>query len=73
MNTLGRLTDSEQFADMVLKSDSQGRLVRLRDVARVELGAQVYDQVCTLDGRPSVALSIYQLPGSNALQVANRV
>ena len=50
-----------------------GRLVRLRDVARIELGAQGYDQTCTLDGKPSVALSIYQLPGSNALETAKRV
>src|SRR5262245_55327952 len=45
-------------------------IVRLRDVARVELGSQQYDQACTLDGQPSVALSIYQLPGSNALDTA---
>ena len=45
-------------------------VVRLRDVGRVELGSQQYDQSCTLDGRPSVALSIYQLPGSNALDTA---
>jgi hydrophobe/amphiphile efflux-1 (HAE1) family protein len=48
-------------------------IVRLRDVARVELGAQQYDQSCTLDGQPSVALSIYQLPGSNALRTAQGV
>ncbi|MFM7056491.1 MAG: efflux RND transporter permease subunit [Planctomycetota bacterium] len=73
MTTLGRLADEEQFGNMVLRSDSQGRMLRLRDVARVELGAAAYDQVCTLDGEPSVALSIYQLPGSNALQVARSV
>ncbi len=73
MTTLGRLVDPEQFADMILKSDAQGRLVRMRDVARIELGAQAYDQTCTLDGRPSVALSIYQLPGSNALKTAGLV
>ena len=73
MTTLGRLANSEQFADMILKTDAAGRLVRMRDVARVELGAQGYDQSCTLDGRPSVALSIYQLPGSNALQTAKLV
>ena len=50
MTTLGRLTDEEQFGDMILKSDDQGRIVRLRDVARTELGALAYDQVCTLDG-----------------------
>src|SRR5260370_32306246 len=48
-------------------------IVRLRDVARVEQGSRQYDQSCTLDGRPSVALSIYQLPGSNALGTANGV
>jgi multidrug efflux pump len=73
MTTLGRLTDEQQFGDMVLKSDNQGRLVRLRDVAEVQLGALSYDQVCTLDGSPSVALSIFQLPGSNALQTAEQV
>jgi hydrophobe/amphiphile efflux-1 (HAE1) family protein len=48
-------------------------IVRLRHVARVELGAQQYDQSATLDGKPSVALSVYQLPGSNALDTANQV
>ncbi len=54
------------------KSRSTG-IVRLRDVARVELGAQNYNQSCTFDGHPSVGLSIYQLPGTNALDVADRV
>ena len=70
ISTMGRLADPEQFAEMILKTDADGRLVRLRDVARIELGAQGYDQTCTLDGQPSVALSIYQLPGSNALDIA---
>jgi len=48
-------------------------IVRLRQVARVEQGSQQYDQSCTLDGKPSVALSIYQLPGSNALETASGV
>src|SRR5260370_5811093 len=73
MSTMGRLTDVEQFAEMILKTDSRGRLVRLADVANIELGAQAYDQVCTFNGQPSVALSIYQLPGSNALETAQRV
>jgi multidrug efflux pump subunit AcrB len=67
------LSDAEQFADMILKTDAQGGVVRLRDVARVELGAQGYDQACTLDGRPTVALSVYQRPGSNALDTAELV
>jgi multidrug efflux pump subunit AcrB len=73
MTTLGRLEDSEQFANIILKTDTDGRIVRLRDVARIELGAQGYDQTCTLDGQPSVALSIYQRPGSNALKTADLV
>jgi multidrug efflux pump subunit AcrB len=113
INTLGRLTDPDQFADIILKT-AQGTpltqptsagmtstagtngsttataaaaqatgIVRLRDVVtwtndnpprpRVELGSQQYDQSCTLDGRPSVALSLFQLPGSNALDTANGV
>ena len=73
MSTMGRLADIDQFGDMVLKTDMNGRIVRLADVANIELGAQAYDQTCTLNGQPSVALSIYQLPGSNALETAQRV
>lgn len=114
INTVGRLSDPEQFADIIIKAGSgipaaapsaqatqpaagattgnstnlngQGGtgtqtsptaqttgIIRLRDVARVERGSQQYDQSCTLDGKPSVALSIYQLPGSNALDTAGGV
>jgi multidrug efflux pump len=74
INTRGRLLDPDEFREIVLKADDDGRTVRLKDVAsRVEYGAVVYDQTCTLDGKPSVALSIYQLPGSNAIETANRV
>ena len=73
MTTLGRLENTEQFNNIVVKNTNGGQLVYLRDVANIELGAQSYDQTCTLDGKPSVALSIYQLPGSNALEVAKKV
>jgi multidrug efflux pump subunit AcrB len=73
VSTMGRLRDPDEFADMILKTDASGRLVRLRDVARIELGAEGYDQSCRLNGMPSVALSIYQLPGSNALEIAEQV
>ncbi len=73
MTTLGRLENSDQFAGIVIKNTNAGQLVYLRDVASIEMGAQSYDQTCTLDGQPSVALSIYQLPGSNALDVAKKV
>ncbi|MHB1426885.1 MAG: efflux RND transporter permease subunit, partial [Gemmataceae bacterium] len=72
ITTLGRLENTEQFERIVVKNNAQS-LVYLRDVANIELGAQSYDQSCTLDAQPSVALSVYQLPGSNALDVANRV
>src|SRR4051812_3318396 len=73
INTLGRLSDEAEFKDMIVKADDDGRLVRLRDVGRVKLGAIGYDQTCTLDGQESVALSVYQLPGSNAIETAKRV
>ena len=73
MTTLGRLSSVQQFEDMVVYADAQGRIIRLGDVANVELGAMSYNQTCTLDGQPSVALSVYQLPGSNALDVAKAV
>ncbi len=73
MTTLGRLAEDQQFSEMIIKADDNGRITRLRDVARTELGALGYDQVCTLDGQPSVALSVYQLPGSNALRTAQQV
>lgn len=79
INALGRLIDVEQFENIVVRStpvkDSSpvASIVRLGDIARVELGAQQYDQVCSLDREPSVALSVYQLPGSNALSTANGI
>jgi multidrug efflux pump subunit AcrB len=73
ISTMGRLRQPEEFADMILKTDGNGRFVKLKDVAKVKLDAQSYDQTCTMDTRPSVALSVYQLPGSNALEVANEV
>ncbi len=81
MSTLGRLVTPEQFGDIIVKT-SQGsvkegvpaaQVVRLHDVAKVDLGAQQYTQICKLDGKPSVALAIFQLPGSNALQVADQI
>jgi multidrug efflux pump len=74
INTLGRLSDPKQFAEMILKAEEDGSVLRMRDICKeVELGALSYDQGCRLDGKPSVALSVYQLPGSNALDVAKRV
>ena len=73
MSTLGRLIEPMQFEQMILKKGQKDELIYMKDVSRVELGALAYDQVCTLDGRPTVALSVYQLPGSNALKCAKAV
>jgi len=73
MTAQGRLTDPEQFEDIIVKVDGDGRLTRLRDVARVELGAQVYDTFAQKGGINSASVLIYQLPGANALQVADGV
>jgi len=71
VTTLGRLTDAEQFEEIVVKS-SGGRITRLRDVARVELGSQNYDQYFQKDGKPGAGIGIYPLPGANALETADR-
>jgi len=81
MNALGRLDEVEQFSNIIVKSSlgnqQEGRpasqIVRVRDVARTELGAQNYSQNSFMDGQPSVTLAVMQLPGSNALDVANEV
>jgi hydrophobe/amphiphile efflux-1 (HAE1) family protein len=79
INTLGRLVEVEEFGDIIVKVGQRSKdrpavgVVRLRDLGRIELGSQQYDQSCTLDGKPSVALSIYQLPGSNAIKTAEGV
>ncbi len=70
VTTLGRLSDPEQFEGIVLKSGAAGQVVYLRDVARVELGAQNYDSFASRNGMSSANVLIYQLPGSNAINVA---
>ena len=79
IDTLGRLSTPEQFGDIIVKvgratdHEPAPGIVRLRDVARLEMAAQNYNMSCTFDGKPSVGLSVYQLPGTNALDVADRV
>lgn len=73
----GRLSDPQQFGEIIVKtvSDDQSgrRMIRVKDVARVELGAQTYDQWCEIGGQPAASLLVYQLPGANALRVAENV
>jgi multidrug efflux pump subunit AcrB len=73
MTTLGRLQDPVQFENMVLKTGSNGEITRLKDVSRTELGAKNQNTQCGLDLQPSIGLSVYQLPGSNALDVAKKI
>ncbi len=73
MTTLGRLQDPAQFEAIVLKTGAGGEVTRLEDVSRIELGAKNQNTRCRLDGKPSIGLAVYQLPGSNALAVAKEV
>jgi HAE1 family hydrophobic/amphiphilic exporter-1 len=73
LNVSGKLSDPAEFAAVILKTGVAGEITRLRDVARVELGAQTYSQVFTLDGKPAAGLAIFQAPGANALEVAEQV
>jgi multidrug efflux pump subunit AcrB len=73
LSTLGRLKEPEQFADVIIRSDASGRLVRIKDIGRVELGAKSQDVTCKLDGKPSIGLVIFQLPDANALEAAEQV
>src|SRR5262245_57160918 len=69
INVAGRLSDPSQFADVVVKTGDQGEITRVKDIGSVELGAQTYGQVFTLNGRPAAGIGIFQTPGANALNV----
>ena len=69
----GRLSDVEQFENIIVKTGDSGQLTYLKDVARVELGAQSYDQFNLKSGQPNANIGIYQSPGANALEVAEQV
>lgn len=75
VNVAGRLADPAEFANIIVKVDSSngGRILRIRDLGRVELGAQTYSQEFKLNGQPAAGLAIFQSPGANALEVAARV
>ena len=71
VTTTGRLNTASEFEDIVIRTGTDGALVRLSDVARIELGSQSYNLSSALDGQPAATLAIYQLPGANAIDVAN--
>ncbi len=68
----GRLLSAEEFGKVILRANRDGSLVRLKDVARIQLGAESYNQQAYMNGAPSSLLILYQNPGSNALEAANR-
>jgi multidrug efflux pump len=86
LSTLGRLTEPEEFGNIVVKTGQQGELTRMRDLVTderrdvagkkyggIQLGAKVEDTSCSLDGQPSIGLGIFQQPGSNALKTADAI
>ncbi|MEO8223202.1 MAG: multidrug efflux RND transporter permease subunit [Gammaproteobacteria bacterium] len=73
VSSQGRLLSAEEFSQVIVKSGHDGRLTRVADLGRVELGARDYVTNSLLDGRPAVALVMFQRPGSNALQTADEV
>ena len=73
LNAAGRLTDEQQFRDIIIKTGNDGQIVSLGDVARVELGAQAYGIRSLLDNKPSLAIPVFQSPGANALELSNSV
>jgi multidrug efflux pump len=72
VNVQGRLTDADQFGDIIIKRDG-GVVTRLRDVARIEIDAAEYGLRSLLDNKPAVAIPVFQAPGSNAIEISNQV
>jgi len=73
VRTQGRLLDEQQFGDVILRTAEDGSQVRLKDVARLELGTMLYNAIGRHNSQPAAVLAIYQIPGSNALDVAGKI
>ena len=73
LNAQGRLQSEQEFGDIIVKSGENGEIVRLRDVARIEMGAADYALRSLLDNKSAVAVPVFQAPGSNAIDIADRV
>ncbi|MFG1478979.1 multidrug efflux RND transporter permease subunit [Xanthobacter sp. V4C-4] len=73
VNAQGRLQDEEEFGDIIVKTGADGAVTRLRDLARIELGAADYALRSLLDNKPAVAVPVFQAPGSNAIAIADEV
>lgn len=73
MSVQGRLTDPAQFADIIVNVGNDGRVTQFRDIGRVELAAADYSTAMTFNGRPAVAIAVFQLPGTNAIKTADAI
>jgi len=73
VNTLGRLTEIKQFEDIIIKTGEGTRTIRVRDVAKVNMGGKAYDFLSVFNGQPAATLIVYQSPGSNAIEVTDQV
>ncbi|HUR41918.1 MAG TPA: efflux RND transporter permease subunit, partial [Verrucomicrobiae bacterium] len=73
VNARGRLSDEEEFAGIIVRADRSGAVTRLRDVARVELGASSYALRSLLDNQPAAAIGVFERSGANAIQISDRV
>src|SRR5688572_58900 len=73
VRTQGRLLDDQEFGDIILRTNPDGSEVRLKDVARIELGTMLYNAVGRHDGQPAAVIAVFQIPGTNAVEVANTV
>ncbi|HEX2524744.1 MAG TPA: multidrug efflux RND transporter permease subunit [Geminicoccus sp.] len=73
ITTLGRLSSVEQFQNLILRTTTDGSIVRVKDVARVEMGAQSSDRFSTYQGQPAASIAVYQAPGSNAVATGDAI
>src|SRR6186713_704143 len=73
VRTQGRLLDDAEFAEIILRANPDGSEIRLKDVARIELGTMLYNALGRHDGKPSAVIAVFQIPGTNALDVADRI
>src|SRR5207247_7751896 len=72
VRTQGRLLNEDEFGEIILRTAADGSQVRLRDVARLELGTMLYNAVGRHDGQPAAVIAVYQVPGSNPLRVPHQ-
>jgi len=73
VKTQGRLLSEDEFANIIVRTNPDGSEVRLKDIARLELGTMLYNSLGRHDGTPSAVIAVFQIPGTNALDVANRI